>query len=405
MLAFELIVAAMLSLTIALIVLIAQSSVPGLLAKRLGLGQRKLISSNSSSATLVTVVIPYYNERRHIRACLQSLRNQTYTNWQAIVVDDASSESSQKVLQKEVAGDPRFTVLRHENNSGLAAARNTGLDIVDSELVTFLDSDDCLFEKGLEQRIEQFEDPIDPDLAGFYCGVLEVPEHFSVESSIHPVPFEGGMVDFVSTQGQCPFSVHAPVIRTEVIRLVGGYNAELNEGAEDWDLWNRVLREGFYFLPVPHVGAIYRQKPESLIRDHALSHVRQAKRLLQEASLPYVPLVNKHSPFREPIQVLNTTKLAVERVISFGAMTYVIHGSERMQEVLGELPDTAGCYLLRHIDVDAVVSSGVTRAMNSDVKEVNRRRSEFEECVAHVSSYVREAFSACDEKRKNLASI
>ncbi len=100
--------------------------------------------------TLVSVVIPVFNRADRIRLALQSIQAQTYADWEAIVVDDGSSDGSAEVVDSLAHAEPRIRLIRHEKNKGAQAARNTGIRASRGEWIAFLDSDD----EWLPQRLE-----------------------------------------------------------------------------------------------------------------------------------------------------------------------------------------------------------------------------------------------------------
>lgn len=97
----------------------------------------------------VSVIIPAYNAAPYLPQCLDSLINQTYTHWKAIVVDDESSDESASVIRRYMQSDSRITLLS-QAHGGLPVARNHGLRHADGTYVTFLDADDRLDERFLE---------------------------------------------------------------------------------------------------------------------------------------------------------------------------------------------------------------------------------------------------------------
>ncbi len=90
----------------------------------------------------ISVIVPVYNVEAHIGACITSLRRQGFADFEAIVIDDGSTDGSLARLRAAIAGDTRFKVIQQEN-SGLSVARNQGLNIAKAPFVAFLDGDDC----------------------------------------------------------------------------------------------------------------------------------------------------------------------------------------------------------------------------------------------------------------------
>src|SRR3954468_24622008 len=92
---------------------------------------------------LVSVIVPIYNVEPFLRDCLDSLRAQTYTDLEVIMVDDGSTDGCAAIAEEFVRTDPRFQLISQEN-SGLSVARNNGLTHATGEFVAFVDSDDVL---------------------------------------------------------------------------------------------------------------------------------------------------------------------------------------------------------------------------------------------------------------------
>lgn len=101
-----------------------------------------------SIPTLFSVVIPTYNHAHYIRKCLDSLITQTYSNWEAIVVNNFSSDNTIKIV--ESYGDPRIRLINFANNGIIAASRNTGIRAANGDWICFLDSDDWWYPNKLE---------------------------------------------------------------------------------------------------------------------------------------------------------------------------------------------------------------------------------------------------------------
>lgn len=92
---------------------------------------------------LISIIVPVYNTAKHLPKCLNSIINQTYQNLEIIIINDGSTDNSDKIIQKYAAKDSRIKT-KYQKNQGLSAARNTGLNIATGKYVTFIDSDDTV---------------------------------------------------------------------------------------------------------------------------------------------------------------------------------------------------------------------------------------------------------------------
>lgn len=106
---------------------------------------------------MITIIIPVYNVEQYLRQCIESVLNQTYKNFELVLVDDGSKDNSGKICEEYQIRNPRVKAI-HQKNSGEGEARNTGLRASSGEWVTFLDSDDYLDKDYLEQLAKHIDD-------------------------------------------------------------------------------------------------------------------------------------------------------------------------------------------------------------------------------------------------------
>ncbi len=92
---------------------------------------------------LLSIIVPVYNVEEFLENCLDSILNQTYVNFECIVVNDGSKDGSGAICDRYAAKDKRFKVV-HQENGGLSAARNTAMEIVKGDIIAFVDSDDAI---------------------------------------------------------------------------------------------------------------------------------------------------------------------------------------------------------------------------------------------------------------------
>ena len=101
---------------------------------------------------LVSIIIPVYNVQTYLRECLDSILQQTYKNFEVILIDDGSKDDSLNLCEEYARKDSRFVVI-HKKNGGVSSARNMGLQFANGEYVTFIDSDDSIDVNYIEAMV------------------------------------------------------------------------------------------------------------------------------------------------------------------------------------------------------------------------------------------------------------
>ena len=104
----------------------------------------------------LSIVVPYWNVEKYLQACLESLQRQTFTDFEAILVDDGSEDSSREIAEKFCTGDERFRIVA-QRNQGLGPARNTGTRAASGEFITYVDSDDLVPRRAYQRMVESLD--------------------------------------------------------------------------------------------------------------------------------------------------------------------------------------------------------------------------------------------------------
>ncbi|QIR40005.1 glycosyltransferase [Tolypothrix sp. PCC 7910] len=208
----------------------------------------------------VFTVIPAYNAVTTIAETLKSLQSQTYTNWEAIVVNDGSTDETEAIALQFASEDSRIRVIS-QPNQGVCAARNTGIGLANCDWLLFLDADDWLAPQYMEKMTNAIA--ADSTLDVVHCGWSRVAPNGTLVAD----KFGSDSTDlFPILSQQCPFAVHACIVRKQLVDAVGGFDTSLIT-CEEWDLWQRIARTGARFGAVKEVMAFYRMRPGSLSRD------------------------------------------------------------------------------------------------------------------------------------------
>ena len=98
-------------------------------------------SSDSSCQDLISIIVPCYNVEKYVKKCIDSIKKQSYTNFEVILVDDGSTDHTASIIRQNIKSDKRFKYY-HKKNGGLASARNFGLKKAKGKYISFIDSDD-----------------------------------------------------------------------------------------------------------------------------------------------------------------------------------------------------------------------------------------------------------------------
>lgn len=327
-----------------------------------------------SGGPLVSVVVPMFNERRFVAETIESLKRQTLENFEAIIIDDASTDDSMAVAKAAVADDPRFRLVRHASNAGLSAARNTGLRLARAPLITFLDSDDMLFPDALEIRRDRLIEAQSQDsgrasaIGGAFCGMISSSEGMTLDAVIaktmRNVPPRPD-VDFVNSAGECPFNVHAPLVFTDLVKRCGGFDETLRFGCEDWDLWQRILRNGFRFVPVGSIAAIYRRKRGSMVKAAPTEHLKAGRLLFDRARAPIDPsdiMADAPFVFEKGLHYYEDQAAFLQRIAQYAAIG-AFASTEGMLEALKMVPKGADAFV-SEAELKRQVAAGVARTIS-----------------------------------------
>ncbi len=199
----------------------------------------------------ISIIIPCYNQSQYLTDCLQSVIAQTVTDWEAIVVDDASTDG--EAIESIVSSfrDPRIKLIHHEQNRGLAAARNTGIRASDGEYVLPLDADDkldpCYLEKTFVCLLSH---------PGYDCVFTNL-RLFGVRDDVWRLE----VLDVATLLERQWIPGAGALFRKQLWEKTGGYCEDkcLRAGNEDWDFWLSVAECSLRVAHVPEPLYHYRQ--------------------------------------------------------------------------------------------------------------------------------------------------
>lgn len=201
----------------------------------------------------VSIIVPCYNQELYIKETLQSIKNQTYTNWECIIVNDGSTDKSIEIVKKYIEEDLRFQILTIPNG-GLSNARNQGIKSASGEYILPLDGDDKIHPDYLKLAIDVFKNDSNVDLV--YCNA----ELFGYETGFWQLP--DYTYDYMF-QGNCIFC-SAIYRKEDYYTKTKGYDINLIYGYEDWEFWLQLLNENSKVVKLENVLFYYRRHKVSM---------------------------------------------------------------------------------------------------------------------------------------------
>lgn len=213
--------------------------------------------STEQNHPLVSVVIPCYNQDEYLQAALASVLAQSFTDWEAVVVNDGSTDDTVETAEAFFAKFPdRRWRLVSQENSGLAAARNAGVRTARGEFILPLDADDLLHPLYLERTVPILRN--NPGLGYVYVVV----DCFGDEHRT----WTGGHFDFNKLLEENLMAC-TTLFRKRAWEDAGGYNTNMIHGFEDWDLWVGMGERGWFGQLLPEPLFLYRKHGQTMLQN------------------------------------------------------------------------------------------------------------------------------------------
>ena len=222
----------------------------------------------TADSPLVSVVIPAYNAQVYIERTISSVLAQTYQNLEIIVVDDGSSDRTAEIV-KSIAQKDERVILVQQSNSGVAAARNLGIEKSSGQFIAPIDADDIWYPQNIEKQVKCILQE-GASVGLVYSWSIDIDEDDLPTGGFRAPRIEGEVYttlichDFIANASSC-------LIRRACFQQVGDYDSSLKkqngQGGEDWDLYLRIA-EHYQFRAVPEFLVGYRKLSNSMSCDY-----------------------------------------------------------------------------------------------------------------------------------------
>ncbi|MGD1703493.1 glycosyltransferase [Dapis sp. BLCC M229] len=205
---------------------------------------------------LISVIIPAYNSEKTIQETIESVIEQTFDDWELIVVNDGSQDRTLEVVSR--IKDPRIKLFSY-SNAGASASRNRGFDNSVGQFIAFLDADDLWTTDKLESQLNALQ--LHPEAAVAYSWTDYIDESGNFFKQGGRVVFNGDVYSKLLVRNFLENGSN-PLIKREAINEVGGFDQSL-QGTEDWEIYLR-LGKKYHFVAVEKPQILYRFSTNSI---------------------------------------------------------------------------------------------------------------------------------------------
>ncbi len=215
--------------------------------------------ASMSTAALISVVLPVYNCPDYIGVAIKSILDQTFENFEFVIIDDGSTDNTPEIIQTFT--DPRIRFFQQQNQ-GLAATLNRGIELARGKYIARQDQDDISMPERLAKQVKYLDSHPECGMVGTWAEIWE--EEKKTERAIRP-PGDNAILQY-ELLFKNPFVHSSMMLRKSALEQVGGYSTDRErQPPEDYELWLRIAHE-YEVANIPEILQIYREIPRSMLR-------------------------------------------------------------------------------------------------------------------------------------------
>lgn len=213
-----------------------------------------------------SIIIPIHNSEKYLRQCFDSILNQNFTDYEVILVNDGSSDSSAEICEQYCNCDSRFKVIHRENGGGAAAARNVGTKIASGDYIIYIDSDDYIEKKSFLQDVNTYAnkgyDIICYKFKKFYDDTNEM---LNCSFTIPPLDNNDSKASYINKLVKHDAFYCAPWSKSFKRKIIENGDIQFKEGllSEDQEWYYHVLMEAKSIVGIDESYIVYRQHKNS----------------------------------------------------------------------------------------------------------------------------------------------
>ncbi|WP_130860462.1 glycosyltransferase [Gracilibacillus phocaeensis] len=219
----------------------------------------------------ITVLMSVYNDEKYLAESIESVLNQTFEDFEFLIIDDASTDNTSKIIADYEKRDSRIRVISNKENKGLSYNLAEGINIAKTELIARMDADDISKVNRLEKQYNYIKENTDTDIVGSF--VTDINED-GQELELRKVPVTHE--EIAKLIWTCPFIHPTVLFKKEAIQKAGSYDRKLRR-RQDYDLWFRCQEIGLRFANLSESLLLYRVTDEYFKKNNIKVQFQQAK--------------------------------------------------------------------------------------------------------------------------------
>lgn len=214
-----------------------------------------------------SLLIANYNNGKYFEDCYYSILAQTHKDWEAIIVDDGSTDNSVQIIENLIKSDDRFTLIRNETNKGCGFTKRKSLEFATGEICGFLDPDDALSKTALEHSLQHYSNK---KIVATYSKIMFCDGDLNPQSDYKKVKEVHNGTYFFN----CPIQIHHFfTFRKSAYDQTPGINPKLSS-AVDQDLYLKVLEHGDPIF-IPEIMYFYRRHAQGISQDSSKNKAKE----------------------------------------------------------------------------------------------------------------------------------
>jgi glycosyltransferase involved in cell wall biosynthesis len=270
----------------------------------------------------VSVIMPVYNSEQYLEEAVESILSQTFRDFEFVIVDDGSLDSTPLLLANYAARDPRIVTHRFASNQGLSSTLNFGIHQARGEYIARMDADDISLPERLEEQLRFMEAHHEVGVCSTgaeFIGERQSTKwlNYSSHDAIH------ARMLFVNAIAHPTVMLRASVLRANELE----YDPNVRY-AQDYELWSRMITKT-RFANLPHILLKYRVHPASISAKHSVEQLRMFDRIYRQLLAPFgiessdeeleihqkIRLVKSYSDFNPSLTFILQVRLWLERLL------------------------------------------------------------------------------------------